>query len=68
MPGVRGVEAESTVKLSAFLGHDEADVIADLQENYGMSFDEATALVAKEYTRRRTLDEQDAIDAEHDID
>lgn len=60
------ITAETSVRLSAFLGHDESDVIADLVKNFGLDAKAAIALVTREYTRQQIIDDQDAADAEFD--
>jgi hypothetical protein len=62
------ISAESSVRMSAYLGHDQHDVIKDLIENFGLDHIEATALVTREYARRQTIDDQDAADAEFDTE
>lgn len=61
------ISPEASVRLSAFLGHDENDVIGDLVKNFGLDHVAATALVTREYTRQQIIDDQDAADAEFNI-
>lgn len=56
----------SLVRLSAFLGHEQDEVIATLVR-HGMPSDEATKLVAREYERRQQIDDEDARNDEFDV-
>lgn len=62
------MDAEQVARTSAFMGHDKSDVIRNLMTNYGLGWVEATQLVTREYLRRRRINDQDAANAEFDID
>jgi hypothetical protein len=53
------ISPQSVARLSAFLGHDPDEVITTLVEDFEMTPEAATTLVAAEFARRDELDEAD---------